>query len=267
MFSFTPAMRGKRVLPLIVATLILGACSSTPDSMQAQPQADNYSLSTAVVYQTKSKEYPLLSSYVYAQATKALPASLEQNQVIVMDVDETVLDNSQYQKEREQQGLGYSSESWNAWVARREAKAVPGVTTFLNEVVARGGKVALVTNRDKSMDEATWQNLLALGLPLTAENTCILGRTAQDKTAIDGNTVVNDKDLRRSQLKQGTVNCSNATPASEPTWQIQHTLLMQIGDNIEDFEGVTQEHANIETLLPKVGESLFILPNPMYGSW
>ena len=40
-----------------------------------------------------------------------------------------------------------------------------------------------------------------------------------------------------------------------------------IGDNIEDFESVTQEHANVDALLPKVGKSLFILPNPMYGSW
>jgi len=30
---------------------------------------------------------------------------------------------------------------------------------------------------------------------------------------------------------------------------------------------VTQEHANVDALLPKVGKSLFILPNPMYGSW
>ena len=271
MFSFPTALLSKRTLPLIICSLTLGACASTTGAMQAETKAEtnaeNYSLSTAVVYQTESKEYPLLSSYVYAQATKALPTSFQPSDVIVMDVDETVLDNSQYQREREQQGLGYSSESWNAWIARKEATAVPGVTAFLNEVVARGGKVALVTNRDKSMDDATWQNLLALGLPLTAENTCILGRTAQDKTAIDGNTVINDKDLRRSQLKQGTVNCSNSTPASKSTWQAQHKLLMQIGDNIEDFEGVTQEHANVDALLPKVGKSLFILPNPMYGSW
>jgi predicted secreted acid phosphatase len=260
LFSFPTALLSKRTLPLIICSLTLGACASTTGAMQAETKAEtnaeNYSLSTAVVYQTESKEYPLLSSYVYAQATKALPASLQPSDVIVMDVDETVLDNSQYQREREQQGLGYSSESWNAWIARKEATAV-----------ARGGKVALVTNRDKSMDDATWQNLLALGLPLTAENTCILGRTAQDKTAIDGNTVINDKDLRRSQLKQGTVNCSNSTTTSKPTWQAQHRLLMQIGDNIEDFEGVTQEHANVDALLPKVGKSLFILPNPMYGSW
>lgn len=269
MLSLSSALLSKRAIPLIICSLTLGACASTTGTLQgkAETNAESYPLSTAVVYQTESKEYPLLSSYVYTQATKALPTSFQQGDVIVMDVDETVLDNSQYQREREQQGLGYSSESWNAWIARKEATAVPGVTAFLNEVVARGGKVALVTNRDKSMDEATWQNLLALGLPLTAENTCVLGRSAQDKAAINGNTVINDKDLRRSQLKQGIASCSNSTPASKSAWQTEHKLLMQIGDNIEDFEGVTQEHANVDALLPKVGKSLFILPNPMYGSW
>jgi predicted secreted acid phosphatase len=42
---------------------------------------------------------------------------------------------------------------------------------------------------------------------------------------------------------------------------------MQIGDNIEDFQGVTQEDAYLPAILPEVGTSLFILPNPMYGSW
>ncbi|XQF91786.1 hypothetical protein ACOBV8_18460 (plasmid) [Pseudoalteromonas espejiana] len=40
-----------------------------------------------------------------------------------------------------------------------------------------------------------------------------------------------------------------------------------MGDNIEDFSGITQESANINTLQPKLGKSLFLLPNPMYGSW
>jgi predicted secreted acid phosphatase len=42
---------------------------------------------------------------------------------------------------------------------------------------------------------------------------------------------------------------------------------MQVGDNIEDFSGITQEEADIKMLLPRANDELILLPNPMYGSW
>lgn len=258
-----PASLSKKGLSLIaiLSAVMLSACTQTvtPPTSPA--------LSSAVKYQTKSKEYPLLSRFVYTQATHALPAFIEANQVVVMDVDETILDNSQYERERELLGLGYSSASWQAWVERAEATLVPGAREFLAQVIGRGGKVALITNRDKSLDDATWQNLMSLGLPLTPDNTCLLGRGEVDKLAVNGTTIINDKDLRRQQLQQGIVDCSNATQASVTRWQNPQQLLMQIGDNIEDFAGTTQHDADLDALLPQVGSELFLLPNPMYGSW
>ena len=252
----------------LLASLLLSACSVTNHSEQVEFD-DTPSISNSVLYQRHSKEYPLLASYVYQQAIRALPEQLNQNQspsVVVMDIDETVLDNSLYQEERESLGLGYSSESWNAWVKREEATLVPGVEAFLNTLIERGGKVALITNRNKPLDAHTWNNLLKLGLPLTPENTCVLGRVSEDKASVDGVTFFNDKDRRRQAIKEGTATCSNKGEGSAK-WQTKHTILMQIGDNIEDFEGVTQEDADISAILPQVGKTLFILPNPMYGSW
>ena len=238
----------------------IAACSSTPSTPLAG--AKSHTLSTAVTYQTSSKEYPVLSSFVYNQAIAALPMRFADGEVVVMDVDETVLDNSTYQKERESVGLGYSSQSWADWVKREEATLVPGVAAFIEEVVARNGKLALITNRDKALDKHTWNNLLAQGLPLNTSNTCVVGRTAEDKKAVGLEGMVNDKDLRRMQLTQGKIACSNTS-----TWAVPHTIIMQIGDNIEDVGGVTQESANVESLMPRVGTEIFILPNPMYGSW
>jgi predicted secreted acid phosphatase len=48
----------------------------------------------------------------------------------VLDADETVINNVTYQLERAQQGLPYSSESWAAWVRRREASPIPGAAAF-----------------------------------------------------------------------------------------------------------------------------------------
>lgn len=268
LISLVNSSYAKRTAGMAITALVMSACTTVPSQTDTgSVDVSHHALSSAVTYQTESKEYPLLSSYVYQRAAMALPTQLGQGDVVVMDVDETVLDNSQYQRERELQGLGYTSESWNAWINRKQATAVPGVSEFLESLIAKGGKVALITNRDKALDDATWENLLALGLPLTPENTCMLGRTSADKSAINGSTIINDKDLRRSQLKQGKVTCSNATSSSQSHWRIPHTIIMQIGDNIEDFEGITQESANIDELLPQVGSRLFILPNPMYGSW
>lgn len=247
------------------AVSVIAACSSTTSTSLAGEKA--HTLSNAVVYQTSSKEYPVLSSFVYNQAVAALPTRFENGDVVVMDVDETVLDNSTYQKERESAGLGYSSKSWADWVKREEATLVPGVADFIDEVIQRNGKVALITNRNKQLDNHTWNNLLAHGLPLTVSNTCVVGRTAEDKEVVGQEGMVNDKDLRRMQLTQGKIACSNTSTDTASTWAAPHTIIMQIGDNIEDVGGVTQESANVETLMPRVGTEIFILPNPMYGSW
>ena len=247
------------------AVSAIAACSSAPSTPLAGVKS--HTLSNAVIYQTSSKEYPVLSSFVYGQAISALPTRFANGDVVVMDVDETVLDNSTYQKERESAGLGYSSQSWAEWVKREEATLVPGVAAFIDEVVARNGKVALITNRNKALDSHTWNNLLAQGLPLTTSNTCVVGRTAEDKEAVGQEGMVNDKDLRRMQLTQGKIACSNTSTDTASTWAAPHIIIMQIGDNIEDVGGVTQESANVETLMPRVGTEIFILPNPMYGSW
>lgn len=224
-------------------------------------------LSSAVKWQTTSKEYQLLTRGIYHQAearlsTMALPS---EPWVVVMDVDETVLDNSAYQVVLGQTGTRYSPQTWDTWIMSQQATLVPGVSRFIQKVFAMGGKVALVTNREKVRDQATWQNLTKL-LSLTFENTCLVGRNQQDIDAINGLDIINDKDLRRQQLRSGDIDCFSSGE-KQPAWQSAHTIVMHIGDNIEDIEGITQHDANIEELDAQWNTEFFILPNPMYGSW
>lgn len=142
---------------------------------------------------------------------------------------------------------------------------MPGAEKFIKKVFSLGGKVALITNRDKSRDEATWNNLSNL-LPITPTNTCLTGRTLIDKESVNGQDLVNDKDLRRQQLVDGRIDCfSDHNDSSK--WQSGHIIIMQIGDNIEDVGGVTQHSADIDELIERANSNIFILPNPMYGSW
>mgnify|MGYP000592353852 CR=1 FL=1 len=225
-------------------------------------------ISNAVKWQTTSKEYRYLTSAIYRQAEQALKTRQlpVEPWVVVMDVDETVLDNSQYQVAIEQAGLTYSRETWNAWVASEQATPVPGAKSFIETIFQQGGKLALITNRSRELDVHTWNNLRALGVPVSVENTCLMGRIKADIKAINGTTIKNDKDLRRQQIQRGQASCFHPETTRTRT-SLALKIIMQVGDNIEDFTTTTQEKVDIEALLPRSQSELILLPNPMYGSW
>jgi len=90
----------------------------------------------------------------YRLATSAVAAAVAGRQTgswaVVLDADETVIDNFTYQLERAQQGPPYSSESWAAWVRCREITPIPGAAAFLARVRSLGDRIAIVTNRPQS---------------------------------------------------------------------------------------------------------------------
>ena len=226
-------------------------------------------ISSAVKWQTRSKEYAFLTQSIYRQATANLMARdlPDESWVVVMDIDETILDNSAYQVERDSTGTFYSSATWAEWVKREEATLVPGVKGFIEAVLKRGGKLALVTNRRRTLDNHTWINLQEQGIPVTLENTCLMGRSNEDKEFMGQNGIINDKDLRRQQIKNGTASCYKSGKAERHSDFKKQVIVMQVGDNIEDFATVLQHDADLDSLLPRATDDLILLPNPMYGSW
>jgi len=227
-----------------------------------------YPLSTAVAWQTKSQEYALISQAIYQDASTAITQQKPSKPwAVVMDVDETVLDNSGYQVWLDQTGSKYSEASWNEWVKSGNAGLVPGVKGFIETVFKHGGKIVLITNRNKQLDGFTWRNLQALNLPISEQTTCLLGRSDADKAAMKKPAYVNDKDLRREQVQKGSADCYSASHAKNSIWRTPYIISMQVGDNIEDIDHVLQESANASELLERWGKDIFILPNPMYGSW
>jgi 5'-nucleotidase (lipoprotein e(P4) family) len=250
---------------LCLLPFVLVACSTTPEAPVDEPVR----LSNAVKWHTQSKEYPLISQYLYQQAGDYLKANKDKlptsNWVVVADVDETLLDNSEYQRRLELQKQGYTSESWANWVIEEDAKAVPGAIEFVKTVLALGGKMALITNRPNDLNQHTWINLNAVGFPITLDNACLLGRTPADKAAVDNVIYINDKDLRREQIIEGTAHCYG--DSTKDSFSQPHQIIMQVGDNIEDIRYTTQEDADVDTLLLEQGKSILILPNSLYGSW
>lgn len=163
---------------------------------------------------------------------------------VILDADETVLDNSTYQVERSRQGLGYSSESWNDWVRRREASVLPGAMAFMQRVKSLGGHVAIVTNRDISVCTETEENLTTEGVPFDV----VLCRGPETR----------EKEVRFEMVQEGTTH-TDLPPLDVLVW---------VGDNIEDFPGGTQRlHGASAAAFANFGRRFFVLPNPMYGSW
>lgn len=188
-----------------------------------------------------SIEQQVLTTSVYQAATQALPKKLK-GKAVVLDVDETVLDNSTYQLERVTYEQSYESASWHAWCERRRAAAVTGAAAFLDEVRKRGGKVAFVTNRKVAVTEATADNLRAEGLMSEGDVLCL--RDADS-----------DKTPRRNAIRTGEGACSFGAPVE---------VAMYFGDTITDFPAAGEEDVDWTA---QFGVRYFVLPNPMYGEW
>lgn len=223
------------------------ASSSESSVVQAPtpPPAAAPAMSKEIHWFRNSAEYKAITRQTYALAAHAVDAKAAAQAGpwgVVLDVDETVLDNSEYQKEN--QGKPFDPAAWTSWVTRKEAKAVPGAIGFTNHVHGMGGKVVLVTNRmDGTECPATEDNLKALGVPYDA----ILCKKD-----------TSDKNPRFKAVATGTAVAG--LPAME--------ILAFVGDNILDLPDESQALASKDdAAFAEFGSRFFTLPNPMYGSW
>lgn len=169
---------------------------------------------------------------------------------VVVDVDETVLDNSPYQARLVHDGGSYSDATWEAWVNEQKAQAVPGAVAFAQLAASKGVTMIYISNRTSAMKDATLANLRTLGFPV-ADDSVYLGLG----TEVPGCTQVgSDKGCRRQLVAQ------------------KYRVLMQVGDQFTDFLQVEDNTlAARDALLDKhqgwVGSRWWILPNPTYGGW
>lgn len=223
------------VAPTVVPpTAPPSASLDAPDSIRWTRDAAEYRAALAQVYRQATAR---VESEAKAHATGAW--------AVVLDADETVISNVTYQLERARQGLPYSTDSWNAWVKRREATPLPGAATFLSRVRALGGRIAIVTNRLQSECADTEAVFKAHALIYDV----MLCR--QDGTS-------SDKNQRFAAVASGL-----ALGGSAPL-----EVVAFVGDNILDFPGLNQGiKGQGEAGFREFGVRLFLVPNPMYGSW
>lgn len=214
----------------------------------------------AVLWMQKSAEYKAncLQAYKLAELkmqsalkNRKWTAALEQNgnylnlpAAVILDVDETVLDNSPYEAELIQTGDHYSSSTWNAWCNKAAAEAIPGALEFCRSADQQGITVFYVTNRRDHLKEVTRKNLKQLGFPLKENVETILPRLESS-----------DKGTRREIISEN------------------YRILLLIGDNLGDFasgftNGSMQSRDSLLTEYKDYfGTKWISLPNPVYGDW
>lgn len=266
---------------LLVAALLLGGCASTrapapeataPPPAEAPRAPDNYELDglMAIVWSRTSAEAEAVYLQAYAGARRALDQALadpawtaatEQRgdfarlpPAIIVDVDETVLDTSDYMVERLRNGRPFTKADWNGYVQRGVATPLPGALDFLKYAATRGVSVFYVSNREGAATtlglpdevEPTRRNLAQFGFPNTADTRNFLFR--------DAGRGWKEKGPRRAEIAK------------------THRIVMMAGDNLFDFIDIEQptrekRDAAVEKHADWLGTRWIVLPNPMYGSW
>ena len=228
----------KKVIPIILLT----CCSF----LLAQDQLQHTESIYAVLWQKTSAEYRALAYQAYNLATlrlqQALPEKHNKPLAVVADLDETVLNNSQFEALSILEGLNYYDD-FMQWVEEAEAVVVPGAYEFLNFAQQNGVEIFYISNRDEKYRDGTLKNLQKLNLPY-ADNDHILLR--------DGNS---NKQPRRDFVAGN------------------YEIVLFLGDNLIDFldifrqKSIEQRFLAADSLKLEFGSKFIILPNPMYGEW
>jgi 5'-nucleotidase (lipoprotein e(P4) family) len=170
---------------------------------------------------------------------------------VVLDVDETVIQNLGYEYALAKSGKESDGAALNRWqkAPRTEVKAMPGAAEALNAVKARGVTVIYNTNRDDEDAAATAQTIVNAGLPAG-----IVKETLFHRGDADGQS---GKDGRRTYIAQ------------------RFCVVAMAGDQLGDFSdafnrrgiGVEERRAMAGTgpIAGLWGNGWFLLPNPAYG--
>ena len=256
-------MRSKRnyiyAFALVVCTSAATYFVGGTDAQTGAPPAvaaDNEYQAGALLWMQKSAEYRALAYQAYNIARWQLDADFEKKNLkklpkperkkpraVMVDIDETVLDNSPANAFLVKNRRPFNTTDWYAWGEMRKAKPIPGAVDFLNYANSRNVRIFFVSNRDEVQKQATIDNLKSAGFAnVSAEN--VLLRNGDSS-----------KEPRRQQILA------------------KYRIVFSMGDNLDDhsvaFENrsVADRFADVDKAKDLFGKKYILLPNAMYGTW
>jgi acid phosphatase len=252
----------KTMLGLMVLLLFLGCAATT----------DNTFNSTLWIQTASEYKAHALQTYRAARSNiqeaindKQWTAALEQSDdysdlppAVILDVDETVLDNSVYQANLIKNSEVFTPANWDYWVSLKRASSVAGAVDFINEIQRLGVHVFFVTNREcrKRMsgkaacpqETETIENLKKVGIEVAHNDNVLLKYEIKDWSS--------EKKTRRAFIAE------------------RYRIIMLFGDDLGDFLPhvkykitPTERDELVYKHRQKWGKMWFVLSNPIYGSW
>jgi acid phosphatase len=179
---------------------------------------------------------------------------------VVMDLDETVLDNAGYQTWLYEYAQVYTDTSWQDWEKNhaKDVRLVPGAADFIQGAEAVGVTVVYISNRFEKDRQYTIETL--------------------------GNVKLNTKGIEdRLLLASEEPGGGNKTERRKRVAN-RYRVLMLFGDNLRDFDeefkapplgadaaeqnkAIAERLAKVDRRRSRWGDDWIILPNPSYGEW
>ena len=221
--------------------------TSTDKECCNDSKSNNNHLTFATIYQQHAPEYKALCIQAYNTAKKELEdnvlnAKFEKAPAIILDLDETVLDNSPYEAKCILDNINYP-EKWEEWINKANAGLIPGAEDFLNFAKNNDIEIYYISNRKNKYIQQTINNLKLHNLPYADSLHILLRKDSSSKKS------------RRAKVLE------------------TKSIVMLIGDNLNDFTDLFELETNelrsekVEEFSSLFGSKYIILPNPMYGEW
>ncbi len=238
----------KTSLPILLA-IILISCSQQQEESKTEPaKKSQIHLLGGTLFTQVSAEYRALCYQAFELAKMRLEEELRNNPdqpAVVLDLDETVLDNSPYTAWQVANDQPFDPKTWDDWVNLAEASAVPGAIEFLNFADSLNVTLFFVSNRDSIQLSPTMRNMAALGIPQINQTHFLL------------KTDTGDKETRRQKIISDG-----------------YEILFFVGDNLGDYRSdydkpATNAERNqfADSCHTDFGKNFILLPNTTYGTW
>lgn len=201
----------------------------------------------AVLWQSASAEAYRLQQQGFELARLRLAENMKiadkRPPAVIVDIDETVLDNTPYQVNASADGRVFDQASWKEWTDRSKAAAIPGAVEFLTYAHGLGCHIYYITNRDIREKATTLRNLDSLKFPNADEQHLLL---------MDGTS---DKTERRARVAN------------------DNQVVLLVGDQLRDFDERFKDRTvrdgknTVDAMADSLSRYFILLPNPMYGTY
>ena len=234
----------KKSLFLILGLAIL--LNSCQQNKYDESKSQDHLIMSTLWYQ-RSSEMKAIYYQCFNWAKIRIDSEVAKNDskklAVVVDIDETMLDNSPFETNCIQTGKGYSKETWSEWTSQINAKPLPGAVEFSKYAESNHVEIFYISNRGVAEFDVTLKNLQKENFAFADSSHLLL------------KTNTSSKKSRRNLIKEN------------------YEIILLIGDNMGDFSEIFEDRSDnfgfnlIEENKEFFGERFIVLPNPMYGGW